>query len=261
MTNDCTLFLSTYDNGEDIWEGFFKSLSVQWPEFDLPVAMNTETKSFQYPGFDIAVLNCRKKNMPWGQRLIEALKRVDTEYILFFLEDFWLEGPVDTAFFEQCRQWMRENKDVACMSFQWTRGPNIQDNRFDRFERKAPDGDYRINCQAALWRRERLITFIRPHETPWEFEWWGTIRSKRYPDAIYTQIQGSKPVFEYNLSVGGTVHKGCWNKQVVIPLAEKYNLHIDFSKRGFYEDKVIKPTKRSIPWKIMNRIRIWKSLR
>lgn len=234
---------------------------TQWPGFYLPVVINTETKSFSYPGIQVTVINSEKPNMPWGKRLIEALKQIDTEYILFFLEDFWLDAPVDVIYFEKCRQWMRENNDVSCLSFQWTRGPNIQDGRLERFERKQPDGDYRINCQAALWRRDRLIKLIRPHETPWEFEWWGTIRSKRYPDHIYTQIKESKPVFSYNLSLGGVVHKGRWNKSVVKPLAEQYGLIIDYSKRGFYEDKAAQVKNKGLIWRLRNRIRIWKSLR
>lgn len=257
---DCTLFLSTYDGGADMWEGFFTALCVQWPELKLPVAINTESKNFSWQGLDIQMLHAKNKNMPWGKRLINALKQVDTEYILFFLEDFWLDAPVDNYFFEKCRQWMRDNTDVACLSFQWTRGPNIQDGRFERFERKAPDGDYRINCQAALWRRERLIAFIRPHETPWEFEWWGSIRSKRYPDSIYTQKENSKPVFSYNLSVGGVVHKGRWNRNVVLPLAEKYGLSIDYKRRGFFDEILLEPKRRTILEKVLNRIRIMKSL-
>ena len=236
MKQDCTLLLSTYDGGADIWEGFFPCLAAQWPELDLPIVMNTESKSYAFPGMEIRTLGLYPdggKRVPWAKRLREHLKRIDTEFILLFLEDFWLEGPVDDAFFRQCLQWMRENPDVANLSFQPTPGPNIRDGRFARFERRPQDGAYRFNCQAALWRRERLIQFLRAHESPWEWEVTGSIRSQRYQDGFYSLTEGEKPVFPYNLDLGGVIHRGKWNREAVVPLAEHYGLSIDYSRRGF----------------------------
>ena len=48
MNKDCTFLLSSYDGGDDLWEGFFKALSVQWPEMDMRIVLNTETKSFSF---------------------------------------------------------------------------------------------------------------------------------------------------------------------------------------------------------------------
>lgn len=236
MHNDCTLLLSTYDGGEDLWEGFFTALVNQWPGFDMPIVVNTETKKCTFKGLDIRTINCGpgKHAAVWGRRLINALKQVDTEYILFFLEDFWLDAPVDVEHFEKCRQWMRENPDVASISFQPTGGNNIKDNRFYRFEKRPQKGPYRMNCQAALWRREVLIRYIMPHESPWDWELNGTIRSKKYTEGLYTLIEGEPKIFSYNM--GGVVYKGKWAKSVVVPLQEKYGLSIDYSNRGFWED-------------------------
>ena len=97
---DCTLLLNSYDGGEDLWEGFFTALYVQWKEFDLPVVLNTETKKFDFKSLNIRTINCPKKNVSWGKRLIDCLKKIDTEYVLFFLDDFWLDAPVDNEYFE-----------------------------------------------------------------------------------------------------------------------------------------------------------------
>lgn len=259
---DCTLVLSTYDGGEDLWEGFFKALITQWAGFNMPVVMNTETKSYSFPGINIKVINSgdSSKSKVWGRRLINTLKQVETEYILLFLEDFWLDAPVDTVHFEKCLQWMRENQDVANISFQRTHGENIKDNRFERFERRPKKGEYRMNCQVGLWRRRKLIEFIRPHENPWEWEKYGSIRSRRYGDSLYSLIDGAPKVFSYDL--GGVVYKGRWNKKAVVPLVEKYNLSIDFSQRGFHEDwkKSNHKRERNIFRGIKNRYHIFRSL-
>lgn len=263
MINDCTLLLSTYDGGEDLWEGFFTALTTQWKDFNLPVVVNTETKTCAFKNLNIKTINsgAGKRNSVWGRRLINTLKQIDTEYVLFFLEDFWLDAPVDVEHFEKCRQWMRDNKDVACLSFQRVKdAENMQDGRFERFEKRSQNGKYRMNCQSALWRRENLISNIMAHENAWEWEKYGTIRSRRDKDSIYSLIDGMPKVFSYDL--GGVVYKGRWCKRAALPLIEEYNIKVDTSIRGFHEDWLETNSKRQrkLLRGIKNRINIIRSL-
>ena len=236
--DNCTMLVSSYDGGEDLWDGFFTSVKHQWKNFDMPIVLNTESKSYSYEGFDIKTFQFYKpgQKVAWAKRLIRTLKAIKTDYILLFLEDFWLEDAVDTEFFEKCLQWMKDNPDVAVLSFKpvSTFGPNIRDNRFERFERRPQKGRYRFNCQVAIWRRKKLIKYLRPHESPWDWELAGSIRSSRYKESFYTLIKGEKEVFPYDM--GWVVFRGRWTRRAALPLAEKYNLDIDFTKRGFYED-------------------------
>lgn len=270
MTKDCTLLVSSYDGGEDLWEGFFTGLTRQWPELDLPIVLNTESKSYSFPGLDIRTLGLYPdggKDIPWGKRLQETLKRIDSEFVLFFLEDFWLEGPVDDAFFRRCLRWMRENPDVANLSFRPTPGPNLQDGRFERFERRPRNGEYLFNCQAALWRRERLISFLRPFESPWDWEAWGTrMRGARCRDGFYSLQDGAAPVFPYDN--GWVIFRGKWCLRAVEPLRKLYGLDIDYSGRGIYEEQMEKapeqPRKQRffterLPASIKFRLHKWKS--
>ena len=260
--NDCTLLLNSYDGGYDLWEGFFTSLVFQWKEFNLPIVLNTESRSFQFKSLSIQTINSSKDNVPWGKRLVECLERIDTEFILFFLDDFWLDAPVDNEHFEKCLKWIKDNPDVGCISFQRTRGNNIKDGRFERFERRPQkNAPYKLNCQAALWRKEALIHSVRPHESPWEWEEYGSIRASRFKWLVYSFIEGEKKVFSYNLSMGGVIHRGKWVREVVLPLSKLYGLNIDFNKRGFWDDSVyINSKKRSILRGLKNRWHKFKSL-
>ena len=264
MIDDCILLVSSYDGGEDLWEGFFTCLFAEWSDFDMPIILNTESKSYSFHGRKIETFNLYKEGqkVSWSRRLLEHLKRINTEYVLFFLDDFWLDAPVDTEHFNKSLNWMRENKDVANISFQPTPGENIKDNRFERFEKRPKKAEYKLNCQAALWRRERLIEFMRPHENPWEFEKYGSMRASRYPDAFYTLIDGAPKVFSYDIIHGGAMHRSRWVKSVAVPLAEKYNLKIDYDIRGYDEDWLAAgaPRKRNLWRGIKNRINIIRSL-
>ncbi len=260
---DCTMLVSSYDGGEDLWEGFFTCLFAQWQGFDMPIVLNTESKSYSFKDKQIRTFNLYKngEKVSWSKRLIEHLKRIETEFILFTLDDFWLDAPVDTEHFEKCLNWMRENDDVANISFQRTHGPNIRDNRFERFEKRPKRAEYKLNCQMALWRRKRLIKFLRAHENPWEFEKYGSMRATRYNDSFYTLIDGEKKVFSYDLLHGGATHRGKWCKEVVEPIAEKYGLNIDFSIRSFWDSDSIKTKRERNLWRgIKNRFNIIRSL-
>lgn len=248
MNKDCTLFLSTYDGGEDLWEGFFKALSVQWPNMNMRIVLNTETKSYSYPGFVIESFQpSLHKKQTWSERIIESLKHVETDLVLLFLEDFWLDSQVDDVFFKKTVEWMKQNPDVANFSYYpCLPGLNIQDFRFERFELRPQVCEYKLNCQVGLWRTKELISFFRPHESPWDWEIWGSMRASRYKQKFYSLRWNAPLVFSYGDNLTGcVVRRGRWVKGTVIPLAEKYSLQIDYSIRGFetFDDFKVKPPK------------------
>jgi len=239
----CTFLLSSYDNGEDCWNAFFTALLDNWKNFDMKVVLNTESKSYEFPGINITTFSLFKPgvNIPWGFRLIETLKRIKTKYILFFLEDFWLDSEVDVDFFEKTIRWMEENPDIATFSYYPAGNNNIKDNVFERFELRPAKCEFKLNAQAAVWRREKLISFIRPHENPWEFEVWGSKRAARYKDRFYTLIRGAEPVFSYGDPMEGCIiHRGKWNKDAVMKFERKYSLGIDYSIRGFEDYETVR---------------------
>lgn len=258
MDTDCTLLVSSYDGGEDLWPGFFTALTTQWPELDLPIVLNTESKSYSFPGLDIKTFSFYPGKPPkWGERLIKTLQNIDTEYVLFLLDDYWLTAPVDDAFFRKCLDHMRNNPDVATISFKPTYGPNIQDGRFERFERRPQKPErrfhFRLNCQAAIWRRERFIEFIRPFEDPWQWERYGSMRSTRYPDAFYALIKGEKEVFPYDN--GDIVHLGRWDSALAEPLWKYYGLTPDLSVRGTWDSVQQEPINPALPYRAVRRLR------
>ena len=241
MTPDCTFLVNSYDGGEDLWKPFFTALQKQWPEMDLPIVLNTESKSWSFPGYDITTFGLYPpgKKVAWGRRMIDTLERIRTKYVFWILDDFWLDAPVDHKRFEEVFPWLDENPDIASFSFHKTvdEKNNILDGCFDGYARRSQTGEYRLNCSTAVWRRERLIDFIRPHESPWEWEIWGSRRAARYPDRLYCLISEENPVISVGCrDKGGLIHRGRWVKEAVEYFSQIYDLsYIDFSKRG-YED-------------------------
>lgn len=244
MNKDCTFLLSSYDGGEDLWPGFFTALKAQWPEMDMPIVLNTETKDYGFPGYNILTFHpSENKQQTWAERLVSVLMQIKTEYVLLFLEDFWLDEPVDDTFFRKTLEWMKSNPDVANFSFYpCLPGTNIQDDRFERFELRPQKCAYKFNCQVGLWRTKEFISFFRSHESPWEWELFGSKRASRCPQKFYSLKEDAKRVFSYGDNLRGcVVLKGKWVKDQVLPLAEKYGLNIDYSIRGFADDSYFVP--------------------
>lgn len=243
--NRCTILVASSDGYEDSWIPFFKILKENWNDIPYEIKLSTQTKSFQFDGLDIDIVNMSPANVkaPWGARMIEALSGIQTEYVLLLLEDYYLLEPVDQNRIEQCLDWMDEDNCIANFSFGVMDYPNIRDEKYPGFERRPQVGPYRLNAQAALWRREKLISYIRPHESPWDWEILGSERSERYPELFYTSIKDKPRVFLYDFWECG-IRRGKWTKGVPTLFA-KYDIDMDFSIRGFNMDDVI-PKKRFI---------------
>ena len=230
---NCTIVVSSCDKYEDTWYPFFKIMKAEWPDRPYPIVLITDSKSFNYEDMDIRTLHIYEpgERIPWGKLVKKSLKRIDTEYVIFLLENFFLQGKVDQKRIEQCINWMDDNKDISVFYFRETYSTLIRDDKYPNFEKIDRKGRYRFNCQAALWRREKLIRYIRSHESPWEWENLGSIRSSRYRDDFYSAIEGEPHVFEYEFPDGG-IYGGKWSLGVK-ELFEKHEINIDFSKRGF----------------------------
>lgn len=236
----CTVVVSSCDRYADLWDPFFKILSQQWPDIGYPVVLLTEKAPYTCAYMDIDVFHTG--DMPWGKMLRKCLQAIDTEYVMLLLEDFFPLERVDQGRIEQCLDWMDQDRDIAVFSFFRGPGDNIRDNRYPHFERRPQEGEYRFNCQPAVWRRERLIEFIRPHESPWAWELLGSKRSARYPDKFYSAIEGEPYVFTHDFIKYG-LRRGKWYKDTV-ELFRQYGIDMDFTLRGFYDKEEIHREKK-----------------
>ena len=226
--------LSSYDGGEDLWYGFFTTLLAEWPTFDLPIVLNTETKSYYYPGLSIKTYSpCADKKMYWSQRLKYVLNRINSEYILLFLEDYWLDSKVNVDKFLEVLRWMEKHEDVASVCFYPLPGKNVDDKKLEGFELRPKIADYKISCQVSIWRREKLIKLLKDKESPWEFEKIGSLRAERCRDKFYSIKKGYPAVFSYgDPQIGCLIHRGKWNRDEVEKYKLKYGIEIDTSVRG-----------------------------
>ncbi len=243
--NKCKVVVSSCDEYKDVWDPCFKILGEEWPDRKYPVVLLTEIEYYNCEFMDVEV--CRTgKVMVWGKRMLTCLKSIEEEYIILLLDDFYPLKKVDQIRIEKCLEWMEENKNIAVFCLNNVPGENIRDGKYKGFEKRPRKSDYKFNCQPAIWRKDRLMEFIKPNETPWDFEIIGSIRSAKYDDDFYCAIENEPYIFTHMFAKYG-LRQGKWGKATK-ELFSKYNIEMDFSVRGFYDSEenenvlIVEPT-------------------
>lgn len=241
-----SMIFSSCDKYDDVWIPFFTQLKKFWPEFDMPIYLGTESKRFQYEGFDI---RCPLADGPiysqWSKRLLKLLKHIDTEYVLFTLDDFLLTAPVNNSIFERIYSYMEKDKRMGfvCLKQEVIVGKSsrkdiesVVDCEYPELWRCLKNKSFRITTQFGIWKRSYLIKILRSHESAWFFETRATWRSKFYWERVYDV---KETIIKY--PVGGFLgggkcyedYKNLFDIDLIRPCIEKRGL-INFGEQRSY---------------------------
>ncbi len=247
-----TILVNTCDKYEDVWYPFFKLLKIHWPECDdNRIVLNTETKVYDCDFLKVETF-CGGSDKTWSQRLKGALEKIDSEFVLFFLDDFFLMSEVSTESLNEAVELMKSDESIGYIGLKYNKKHNFRDKSIvspqEHFlNRDEIITDNRLNCNTALWRKDWLASLIRKHENPWEFEKYASIRSRRTDKKvmIINNINNvMAPVFDYDVEVqyGHGLTMGQWlpkNKE----LFDKYSIEVDFDRLGIntvYYDYIVR---------------------
>jgi hypothetical protein len=217
MKHDFTIVVCTCDAYEDAWMPLFTLFQKYWDGMDYKIVLNTETKAYSHHGLDVYSPMIYKhvnayENISWSKRLKDILlHHVNTEIVLIYLDDFYLQSPVNIDKLAQCVNLMKEDKTISNLQlFPCPPGYHVISDIPWLVKRKK-GSPYYFNLQAGLWKTNRLVHFLRDHESPWYFERWGSVRALRYIDKVYciNPDFNHNLIFDYNPSMIG-LSKGFW---------------------------------------------------
>ena len=193
---------------------------------------------------DVETINFNNEGS-WSKRLKNVLEQIDSEYILYFLEDFFLESPVNVESFNRALDLIKSDEKIGYIGLKYNRSYNFKKTGVTISKESFLDKDdlitcNRVNSMTALWRKDWLISLLKMHETPWDFEKYGSIRSRRTDrKVLIINNHVCAPVFHYEIDVeyGMGIYGGKWlenNKA----LFEKYGIEVDFDNLGLYQKKL-----------------------
>lgn len=225
-----TVLVSSCDDFSDCWEPYCHGLKKYWHDCPYDVFIITNYKDFTD--------GCAKslkvgEDKGWGHNTIKALRQINTPYVLYTHEDFWIKRAVDTKIIEDYIAIMEQDKADYIRLFPCP--PPDTDFPDDwRVGIIDQNSSYRSSLQVALWRKSVFENLIVPDENPWQFEIYGTIRSRKYDKRFLCvkKFVGEKSQpFHYGVDyVCTAINKGLWSKAAK-SYAREEGIRIDFSNR------------------------------
>lgn len=240
---DYTILVNSTDSFQDTWAPFFHLFEKYWPhDNERPVLLNTETKAYGHSRVDVRPtrvgLMSDDADLPWGECTLRALELVDTPLVLYMQDDYFLEDEVGVDLVGRWAKLMLEHGYDNIRLLECGNAGPWSETQHPLLWKVDPKAEYRISLQAGLWHVETLKEHIRRHETPWEFEVYGSMRARRADDRILCVNRdkfhpGGEQVIPYTPT--GIV-KGKWKLEVVKDLFRKHGIEVDYSKRGIYTE-------------------------
>lgn len=173
---DISLVVSSCDKYEDAWYPYFELIKKFWPEHPEKIYLISENKSYSTEGLNIESCNFGD-DCTWSERFYKTLEKIESKYVVFSLEDFFLLDYVKQEMIEKCVRWMEEDSSIAeCRLHGSEYEGLVESEKYAPFRFAGDDTPYRLDTQVALWNREALMSFIDRTENPWQFEGTGTKR-------------------------------------------------------------------------------------
>ena len=108
-----------------------------------------------------------------------------------------------------------------------------------------------------IWRKAILLKWLRPWESIWAFEGYGSARARRWPKRYSEKVfvVRQPAIYDYLwIKDCSAVINSCWlDEPELYDFFEKNNIIVDFSKRGKmtkqqYADKTMKDVIKKYSW-------------
>lgn len=231
------ILVNSSDGFRDCWDPFFHLLATHWPRCRFPLYLNVEEATYEHPALMVRCLNHPRTpsgaNVPWSDRLIEALEAIPEPYVMYMQEDYFLNAGVRDDLVEDCLRVVAD-EGVGCVhltGFGARGGTRMAERPYIVDVPRI--SHYRTSTQAAIWDKDVLLSYVRREETVWETEILGTLRAWSRFAAIRTvdrdRLEGP-PIVSYT---GTGIIRGKWHPEMV-PLFARHGIRMEFGRRGLY---------------------------
>lgn len=256
-----SILVNTCDKFEDCWDPFFKLFNKYWPDCNGTIYLNTEFKNYTYPGLSIIpVIGCvgkqyKGKYATWSQCFKWALEKIGTDIVLYLQEDYFFKAPVKNKLVEIYIRLMEEHPEIKCIHLTDQGVEAYEKSEYENLDRVTIKQKYRVSCQAALWRKEELLSIIREYESAWEYEEFGSQRSAIMKSMYLCVSRDLVKLNQFEIIpyIFTGIVRGRWIDEAVT-LFHDNGIEMDFSRRGLLRDAPPKPLMKRIKHRIS---KIW----
>lgn len=223
------IMITSCDAYADCWKPMIFSLDKYWPDCEWPRYIVTNYKEDNtLPNTGFVKVGDDKRS--WCTLAKRGLESIDSEYIVFFQEDYWLSRKVNNTAIKSHLQYMEEN---GIDYLKITRDILRDEKRIgDTIYCDNPlDIRYSFNTAMAIWRVEKIVPLMIEGWTGWEFERQIIPYIKKHQIQVKSQCLYSGVIEEKGLTdiKAGAIIRGVWTESA-----------IDFLKENGMEDVISK---------------------
>lgn len=240
MYKNVSLLISSCDKYKILLEPFITLFRTFFSSFDGPIFTSASAEK-NLDNLKIKGINPKYSKLDFSTRLIKTLKLIKTEYVLFFLDDFFLYKNVETNLLDSALKCLDNNKKISSVLLtDQLHDKDVCLTEYNEFfmikKNKSP---YICTTQATLWRKKELIKILRKGESAWDFESIGSFRlSMRKRINLYR-----KDIYDDCISypVGGVIWRG--SAKNTLNVFKKYPFYDSLCNLNFntkYNNKTIK---------------------
>ncbi len=137
-----------------------------WNDRKYDLVLCTQTQCPQNSNYDRVIY--AGAETAWSDRLCTAVKTIQSEYILFTPEDFFLKDFVKSGVVESYLEKMDFERTISVIKLTPSRHfVEKYDNRYNCSRKGQP---YRVCVQPTIFRRDYLLALAEKKYSPWQFE-------------------------------------------------------------------------------------------
>ena len=148
-----------YDGYYDLWEDFLELKEKFWPDCPYPMYIVNQTKELAYEKkYDATVIHAGA-DAEYSRKIQTAIEKIDADYLLLVLEDFFFSHPVDSNFLMQALQRVKDN----CLDYYSMPLSEFLPNKigkpykdYDDVYDFSPKFEYTLSAQPAIWNKDFL---------------------------------------------------------------------------------------------------------
>jgi len=207
FASSVAIVVSSCDAFFDAWRPFVFFFRKHWSDCPFPVYLIVNRLRVRS---NIVQPISVGPDRDWASNMETALATISQPYILYFQEDYFLNGDVKSDQLAGDFAYAFE-KDAASFCFfpRSVLEPNFQPVN-DRFGIVPRDSDGRTRLQVTLWKKEVLQATLRPGETAWNMEARASERTQDLLVLCYSQLR-EIPI-PYLMSA---IVRGLWTPQSI----------------------------------------------
>jgi len=194
---DLAILVVSCDHYRDLWDPFFTLFKRFWPDCPYRTYL---LSNYHEPHQEDVTPILVGPDYSWSSNLLKGLDSIHQDYVFMIIDDLFLTGYIPEDI-QDIFAWV----DKVRPNYLRLNPRPKPDKSYDKLVGIVSPGTlYRTATVMTIWKRSVLIDLLKPEETAWDFELYGSVRSDKY--------EGFYSTWNVTIPFINAVIKGKWRR-------------------------------------------------